>query len=810
MLELLEDRTVPSTFTVTNTLDDGSIGSLRWAVAQVNSDPNNTAAQPDTIQFDSTVFGSTPQTITLSGSELLLSNNVTINGPGAGHLALDGGHTATNAGSRIFEVGSTAIVTLAGLTIQNGYASGANGGGILVDSDSLGNNGTLTITDCAFSGNAATGDGGGIYSLGRLTLTGSTFSQNLAFDVGGAIFIASWGNGPSTVANSTFTDNVAGAAGATYNFASGSEGGGAILAGSDSLSVSNSIFSGNQAHGVEPGGGAIRLYTGSLVVSDSTFSGNSASFEGGAIAQDITQCFLTISNSTFSGNSATGLGGAIVMSDNFFNTPNGAIFSLVASNSTFTGNSADFGGAIYGQVTANLGQATLTNVTIAQNRSNILGDRGIAGGIWCNGFDRFVLSNSIVAGNLNGTGPGATPDDISAGLDSPSAYNRIGTGFSGLQNGVNGNQVGVTDPGLAPLGDYGGPTQTMALLSGSPAIGAGSPALAAAPPVVLPGNSVISQGNPLLTDQRGFGFLRTVNGSVDIGAYQTQPFLSSRDFLQTVISGTLPVDAAGNPTAVLSLDTQAQADAFMSVLSSSNTNPLTVPSSSATPIDIAVSLASGIQVNEAALSIPTGFRVSVNGGTWYGGSPALTLNSGSLTVTNATFQNATDAPTILIKSGSLTLRNDVVQESTGFTDAAISITGGMLDLGTATNPGGNTLNLNGTGEFVHSTTANLISARQRHLQGQRNGTWGFHPQLYLGRRRHRPGPSQPIRDLHHHRPARRRRHADRQRGLRGHHHQHRLGRRGFVRGNCGADHHGADGRQPCHPGPLRRRHYVLA
>src|SRR5213076_15174 len=95
---------------------------------------------------------------------------------------------------------------------------------------------------------------------------------------------------------------------------------------------------------------------------------------------------------------------------------------------------------------------------------------------------------------------------------------------------------------------------------------------------------------------------------------------------------------------------------FMDIFSSSNTNPLKVPVDPTTgnpiyttPIDIAVTLGGGIQVNEADLSIPPGFRVSIDGGTWYGGSPALTLESGSLTVTNATFQNATDAPTILVK-----------------------------------------------------------------------------------------------------------------------------------------------------------------
>ena len=93
-----------------------------------------------------------------------------------------------------------------------------------------------------------------------------------------------------------------------------------------------------------------------------------------------------------------------------------------------------------------------------------------------------------------GTGSGATPDDISGTVSSTSAYNLIGTGGSGgLVNGDNGNQVGVANPGLDPLANNGGPTQTIALLPGSPAIDAGSNALAVDP----------TTGQPLTTDQRG-------------------------------------------------------------------------------------------------------------------------------------------------------------------------------------------------------------------------------------------------------------------------------------------------------------------
>ena len=69
----------------------------------------------------------------------------------------------------------------------------------------------------------------------------------------------------------------------------------------------------------------------------------------------------------------------------------------------------------------------------------------------------------------------------------------------------------VASPLLAPLGNYGGSTQTMPLLPGSPAIAAGNPALA-----------VNAQGNALTTDQRGFA--RLLNGNVDIGACESEGY----------------------------------------------------------------------------------------------------------------------------------------------------------------------------------------------------------------------------------------------------------------------------------------------
>src|SRR5207244_5070616 len=126
-LESLEDRTVLSTLTVSNTLDSGK-GSLRDAIKKANSG--------DTIVFDSSLNG---QTITLTSSELAISKSLDIEGPGASRLAVSG-----NNASRVFDISQNqkpVAVTIAGLTIENGLASSSPavgaGGGILNVSSTL-------------------------------------------------------------------------------------------------------------------------------------------------------------------------------------------------------------------------------------------------------------------------------------------------------------------------------------------------------------------------------------------------------------------------------------------------------------------------------------------------------------------------------------------------------------------------------------------------------------------------------------------------------------------------------------------------
>src|ERR1700737_1596978 len=94
-LEILEDRTVLSTLTVTSPADDGSSGTLRAVIAR--------ASDGDTIQFAKKLKG---DTITLTLGQLIISKSLDIEGLGAKKLTISG-----NAASRVFDISGGVTVT---------------------------------------------------------------------------------------------------------------------------------------------------------------------------------------------------------------------------------------------------------------------------------------------------------------------------------------------------------------------------------------------------------------------------------------------------------------------------------------------------------------------------------------------------------------------------------------------------------------------------------------------------------------------------------------------------------------------------
>jgi hypothetical protein len=108
-VERLEDRTVPSTFTVHNLADSGA-GSLRAAVTAANANPG-----ADVIAFDHGLRG----TVALTSGELGITDGLEIDGQGAGRLAVSGSDV-----SRVFQIGSGVAVSIDGLTVTHGRAVG--------------------------------------------------------------------------------------------------------------------------------------------------------------------------------------------------------------------------------------------------------------------------------------------------------------------------------------------------------------------------------------------------------------------------------------------------------------------------------------------------------------------------------------------------------------------------------------------------------------------------------------------------------------------------------------------------------------
>jgi predicted outer membrane repeat protein len=334
-----------------------------------------------------------------------------------------------------------------------------------------------------------------------ITLTSGELnvSQAVIIQGTGANKLTISGNNTSRIFNASASLSIDG-----LNITGGKAANGGGINSSSSVTVSNSIFSGNTA---TTSGGAI--YSSSATVSNSTFSGNTANTNGGGIYSTnstvtdssifgnianlgggIYSTNATVSNSTLSGNTANSNGGGI-----FSNASNG---SVNISNSTISSNTAKtHGGGIYSTNNTTLSNSTIFGNTADSDNNN----QGDGGGIYKSGGTASI-SNTIIAGNID---PGNNAPDVYGNNFNGNAYNLIGK-IAGKSSGTLGTGTDIINPnpGLKPLGDYGGSTQTHALYFNSPARNAGDPAYSGG----------------LTSDQRGIDFDRIESGRIDIGAFE--------------------------------------------------------------------------------------------------------------------------------------------------------------------------------------------------------------------------------------------------------------------------------------------------
>ena len=290
-------------------------------------------------------------------------------------------------------------------------------------------------------------------------------------------------------------------------------GGGINARFSSSVSLSNSTVSGNSANF---NGGGINADNSSVSLNNSTtVSGNSASIGSGILATNSSS--VSLSNSTVSGNSASSQGGGIYASNS----------SLSLSNSTVSENSAvNFGGGI---VAYNSSSISLSNSTVSGNSAT----KG--GGIVAYNSNSISLINSIVAGNLAPTGAeindlfGNSTFTTDRNLLGDSSYTNAlafnnftpgGTDITATSDSTQGTPTALLSI-LAPLANNGGPTQTHALVAGSPAISGAD--TATCPSEDQRGEPRDKEGMffPIVAANKKIAVI-SLDGECDIGSFEEQ------------------------------------------------------------------------------------------------------------------------------------------------------------------------------------------------------------------------------------------------------------------------------------------------
>jgi hypothetical protein len=477
-------------------------------------------------------------------TSLTLTNSGVFQNTVIGGNAANGGIGGAAEGGSVFASCSATINgsnlvgnKLTGGTSSNGRGGGALGGGVYSADTSFGP-GALTITASDLSHNTLTGGTGTIPSstIGHLSSVSNSSSNITPGDIGGEAAgggVWSSSSGTTSITGSSMEDNALTGGDGTLNNVSASFSGdvggealgGGVLVENVSATITQSNLLDNNLQG---GNGTYVAGTVTGTIGGSASGGGvDVSTSGGATP------VIALSDSTLSGNFALGGNGSISKSVNGtggiplpgFASGGGARFEAGSTadivNSTIADNQA-----IGGQNTSNSPVAAggglffdksssgnFTNVTVVGNQANPspTGQGSTSGG----GIDNanlpaegiVTLVNTLVADN----GANLGPDFFGTASNTHNNLISDADGSSGFST-ANGDQLGSTlhflNPGIGGLANNGGPTQTIALLSGSPAINAGD-------------NNAASVTGKF--DQRGQGFARVANGTIDIGAFEVQP-----------------------------------------------------------------------------------------------------------------------------------------------------------------------------------------------------------------------------------------------------------------------------------------------
>lgn len=240
-----------ATFTVDNNSDTAGQSACTAAANDCNL-PGAVGAARNAAGDDTIVFAAGITNITLTTTpEIYLDSvggSVTITGPGANVLTIDGG-AGTN---RIFRANG-AVLNLSGVTLTGGNGEGGEGGAVSVFG------GRVIVNGVHFTGNTGALNGGGISIVigGNHRIENSTFSGNTATQNGGAIYVI---NTNLTIVNSTVSGN------------SASNVGGGIVGGGAGLTLRSVTVTDNSA----PNGGGVQYNNSTFDFGNSIIAGNTA------------------------------------------------------------------------------------------------------------------------------------------------------------------------------------------------------------------------------------------------------------------------------------------------------------------------------------------------------------------------------------------------------------------------------------------------------------------------------------------------------------------------------------------------------
>jgi len=580
------------TGTASITYTAGAVGSLTLNVTVTTaascSDSKSANVNINAIPAKPTITPGGPTTFATGGSVTLNSSSVTgnqwyLNGNPIGgatnqsyNATASGNYTVvvtTNSCSSSPSAATTVTVCPITATVTNTNNSGA--GSLRQAISDLCVGGTITFSNSTAGG--ATNFFDGFTHVITLTSGELAIANNLTITGPGASLLTISGNHNSRVFNVNLASpGVVTLSGMTVtNGTTSGDGGGITNQGTGTLNVTDIALTYNSAGG--SGGGVANGGNGTLTVNNSTIVGNTAVGSGAGVSNGTganQSSVLTINGSTINNNTGQNAGGGV------FNVAHATI-----TNSTVSSNGAVNGGGI-----ANLNPATLTNVTVAGNTGTNSG-----GGIYNPGIGTITFRNTIIAGNTSPSGPDCNGSNFSS-----ADHNLIGNTTGGSFTGTTTHNVTNVNALLGALGNYGGPTQTVPLLPGSPAIDAGDNCVTQASHC---GDASISQ---ISTDQRDVGFNRAINGTVDMGAFESRGF-------------TVSATGGSGQSAVFST-------AFSSPLLA------TVSSAFAEPV------VGGQVTYTAPLS---GASVTFTGGVT---TLAVTINASNQVVTNATANNIVGGP----------------------------------------------------------------------------------------------------------------------------------------------------------------------